>query len=75
MLEKAKEVSKASNECNRMEYARWADDIIILVNDHRKWEWLERAIHIRLRQEASKVKSRTKRREDKGSRSEEKRDF
>ena len=49
MLEKAKEVSKASNGCDRMEYARWADDIIILVNDHRKWEWLERAIHIRLR--------------------------
>lgn len=56
ILQKAKEVSKASNRCDRMEYARWADDIIILVNDHRKWEWLERAIHIRLRQELAKLK-------------------
>ncbi len=56
MLEKAKEVSKANNGCDGMEYARWADDIIILVNDHRKWEWLERAIHIRLRQELAKLK-------------------
>lgn len=56
MLEKAKGVSKAGNGLDRIEYARWADDIIILVNDHRKWEWLERAIHIRLRQELAKLK-------------------
>ena len=56
MLEKAKGVTKASNGYDNMEYARWADDIIILVNGHKKWEWLERAIEIRLRQELLKLK-------------------
>jgi len=56
MLEKAKEVSKESNGYDHMEYARWADDIVILIDDHSKWEWLERAVHIRLRQELTKLK-------------------
>jgi len=56
MLERAKEVSKEGDGYDHMEYARWADDIIILIDGHSKWKWLERAIHIRLRQELSKLK-------------------
>jgi len=56
MLEKAKATSKGSDGYDNMEYARWADDIIILINDNRKCEWLERAVHKRLRQELAKLK-------------------
>lgn len=56
MLEKAKETSKTGNGYDNMEYARWADDIVILVSGHKKQEWLKRAVQIRLRQELSKLK-------------------
>lgn len=56
MLEKAKEVCKLRDGYNHIEYARWADDLIILIDGHRKWEWLERAINVRLRQELTKIK-------------------
>jgi RNA-directed DNA polymerase len=56
MLERAKEVTKQSDGYEHIEYVRWADDLIILIDGYRKWEWLERAIHIRLRQELSKIK-------------------
>lgn len=56
MLEKAKEVTKQSDGYEHIEYVRWADDLIILIDGHKKWEWLERAIHVRLRQELSKIK-------------------
>jgi RNA-directed DNA polymerase len=39
-----------------LEYVRWADDLIILIDCYRKWRWLERTINIRLRQELSKLK-------------------
>lgn len=56
MLERAKTVSQLEDGNFRMEYVRWSDDLIILINDHSRWQWLERAIHIRLRQELSKIK-------------------
>ena len=71
MLEKAKEVSKASNGYDRMEYARWADDIIILV----EVGVVRKSNSYQAKTRANKVKSRTNRREDKGSRSQERRDF
>lgn len=55
MLEKAKQVSQR-NGYSHIEYARWADDIVILVDGHRKWESLERAAKIRLNQELSKIR-------------------
>jgi RNA-directed DNA polymerase len=56
MLEKAKEVSKRIDGHEHVEYARWADDLIILVDGHKKWKWLEEGIQTRLRQELSKIK-------------------
>ena len=56
MLEKAKEVTKQSDGYDHIEYVRWADDLVILIDGHRNWKWLEQAIHIRLRQELSKIK-------------------
>lgn len=56
MLERAKELSKKSDGYDHMEYVRWADDLIILIDGYRKWRWLEQAIHLRLRQELSKIK-------------------
>ena len=56
MLERAKEVSKQSDGYEHIEYVRWADDLVILIDGHRKWGGLERAVHTRLRQELSKIK-------------------
>lgn len=56
MLERAKEVSRREDGYEHIEYVRWADDLIILIDGFRKWRWLERAINIRLRQELSKLK-------------------
>jgi RNA-directed DNA polymerase len=56
MLEKAKEVSKGIDGYEHVEYVRWADDLIILVDGHRKWKWLEEGIQTRLRQEMLKIK-------------------
>lgn len=56
MLERAKEVSRREDGYEHIEYVRWADDLIILIDGYRKWRWLERAINIRLRQELSKLK-------------------
>jgi RNA-directed DNA polymerase len=56
MLEKAKEVSNQMDGYEHLEYVRWADDLVILIDGSRKWKWLEQAIHIRLREELSKIK-------------------
>jgi len=54
MLEKAKEVTKR-NGYQHIEYARWADDIIILVDRHRRWDWLVKGVHKRLNEELLKL--------------------
>ncbi|MFP3030875.1 MAG: group II intron reverse transcriptase/maturase [Wolbachia sp.] len=54
MLEKAKEVTK-EGKYQRMEYARWADDLVILISEHPKREWLERAVYRRLEEELAKL--------------------
>lgn len=56
MLEKAKEVCKQGDGYDHVEYTRWADDLVILIEGHRKWKRLEQAIDKRLRQELSKIK-------------------
>ncbi len=50
MLEKAKAVTRP-DEFTHLEYARFADDIVILVDHHPKWDWLLKAVHQRLREE------------------------
>jgi RNA-directed DNA polymerase len=47
MLERAKEVTSGDGY-QHIEYARWADDLVILIDEHPKWDWLEKAVYIRL---------------------------
>ena len=54
MLEKAKEVTR-TNGFDNLEYVRWADDLIVLVDEFRKHEWLKVAVEKRLRQELQKL--------------------
>ena len=54
MLEKAKEVTR----CGRftyVEYARFADDLVILVDAYRRHDWLLKAVKTRLREELTKL--------------------
>ncbi len=54
MLEKAKEVTR-EGKYQRIEYARWADDIVILISGNQKWEWLEKSVYKRLQEELAKL--------------------
>ena len=55
MLEKAKEVTKNGKYTN-IEYARYADDLVICVNGY--YSWLTKAVYKRLIQELTKLKVR-----------------
>lgn len=58
MLEKAKAVTKVTvkdKEYTALEYYRWADDLVILVKDDRKWDWLYDAVYKRLQEELNKL--------------------
>ena len=50
MLERAKEVTR-HGRFTYIEYARFADDLIILVDGYRKWKWLLEAAYRRLLEE------------------------
>jgi len=50
MLERAKEVTR-DGEWTRVEYARYADDLVILVDGYRRHAWLLLAVDRRLREE------------------------
>ncbi len=50
MLERAKEVTR-SGKYTYIEYARFADDMVILVDAHRRHDWLLQAVEHRLREE------------------------
>ena len=54
MLEKAKEVTRDSH--THMEYARYADDLVILVDEFRRHEWIVGAVLKRLKEELAKIK-------------------
>jgi RNA-directed DNA polymerase len=54
MLERAKEVTR-QGRYTYIEYARFADDLVILVDGFRKWEWLLNAAYKRLREEFEKL--------------------
>ncbi len=54
MLELAKEVTR-EGEYTHVEYARFADDLVVLVDGYRKWEWLAKAAYRRLIEELSKL--------------------
>lgn len=54
MLERAKEVTR-NGKYTYIEYARFADDLVVLVDGFRKWEWLLKAAYKRLIEEFEKL--------------------
>ena len=54
MLERAKEVTRYGKYTS-IEYARFADDLVILIDAHPRHDWLMRAVEKRLREELSKL--------------------
>ena len=54
MLEKAKEVTR-NGKYTYIEYARFADDLVILVDGYRRWEWLLKGACRRLCEELLKL--------------------
>jgi RNA-directed DNA polymerase len=54
MLERAKGVT-ANGMHTYVEYARYADDLVILVNNDRRQDWLVEAVNQRLREELAKL--------------------
>jgi len=54
MLERAKEVTRNA-KYTYVEYARFADDMVILVDAHRRHDWLMKAVEKRLREEFVKL--------------------
>ena len=54
MLERAKGVAR-NGEHTYVEYARYADDLVILVHNDRRQDWLVEAIDRRLREELAKL--------------------
>ena len=50
MLERAKEVTR-SGKSTPIEYARFADDLVILIDAYRRHDWLMAAVEARLREE------------------------
>jgi len=54
MLERAKEVTR-EGRYTHIEYVRYADDLVILVDGYRRWGWLEKAAYRRLLEELAKL--------------------
>jgi RNA-directed DNA polymerase len=54
MLERAKERTRHGKYMN-LEYARFADDVVILINAHPQNKWLLKAVDQRLREEFAKL--------------------
>ena len=54
MLERAKEVTRQERWVG-VEYARFADDLVILIDSHPRQRWLRQAVEKRLREELAKL--------------------
>ena len=54
MLERAKAVTQSGRR-TAVEYARFADDLVILVDSHARQQWLRQAVEKRLREELAKL--------------------
>ena len=55
MLEKATETTR-SGKFTHVQYARFADDMVILIDAHPRQDWLVRAVERRLREEFAKLR-------------------
>jgi RNA-directed DNA polymerase len=54
MLERAKQVTRRGRY-HYIEYARYADDLVILVDGFQRWDWLLRAAYKRLLEELGRL--------------------
>ncbi len=54
MLERAKRATRRGRY-TYIEYVRFADDVVILVDGYRRWKWLAAAVDRRLREELAKL--------------------
>jgi RNA-directed DNA polymerase len=54
MLERAKQVTQ-HQRWTSVEYARFADDMVILVDSHRRQHWLRQSVERRVREELAKL--------------------
>lgn len=54
MLERAQKMTR-QGPYRYLTYARWADDLVILVDGHRRHDWLLRAANRRVREELAKL--------------------
>ncbi len=55
MLEKAIEATRRG-QYTQMQYARFADDLVILISSHPRQDWVVKAVDRRLREELAKLK-------------------
>lgn len=55
MLERAKEITR-NGTYTGIEYARYADDLVVLIGAHKNHDWLLAAVERRLREEFAKLK-------------------
>ena len=55
MLEKAIATTRRGKYAN-VQYARFADDVVVLIDSHPRHEWLIRAVEKRLREELAKLR-------------------
>jgi len=53
MLERAKKVTQ--DKYTHLEYARYADDLVVLIDGYPRHEWLVKAVNKRLREEFAKL--------------------
>ena len=54
MLERAKRVTRYGST-SAVEYVRYADDLVVLVHEGRRWDWVFTAVQRRLREELAKL--------------------
>ncbi|MBY0291683.1 MAG: hypothetical protein K2W92_00090 [Alphaproteobacteria bacterium] len=54
MLERAKEVTRIG-QYTYIEYARFADDLVVLIDKYHKWNWLIPAVNQWLQEEFVKI--------------------
>ena len=55
MLEKAIATTRSGQYTN-VQYARFADDLVILIDAHPRHDWLIKAVNRRLREELAKLR-------------------
>jgi RNA-directed DNA polymerase len=55
MLERAVNTTRNGN-FTRVQYARFADDVVVLIDAHQRNDWLVRAVNRRLREELAKLR-------------------